>query len=190
MLGPEAAANAIAKLLEGNVPTKIVALRARLGLAVDDLESPREYLAHDEPELALDRWPAVLVVPQGMSSIQLVDVVDGASVYECTYQLRTFVFYREQDFTATARGRDRLTLAVREVILESLSAGTSGARIDPTSLRESYSETDREDARTIAGAYVDLDLTLTESLAPEIIGQVETAVPQVTAIISTGGDDE
>ena len=101
-----------------------------------------------------------------------------------------FIFYRGQNFATTARGRDRLTLAAREVILESLSAATAEARINPASLRESYSELDLEAARTIAGAYVDLDLTLTESLAPEIIGQVETAVPQVTAIISTGGDDE
>lgn len=183
MRGMREAKRITAAKLEARLPAVLETLAAQEGPeAVAALETPRFYATHEAPQLALDEWPAVVVVGQEAGDLRLVDRLDeGASygdVYEATYRLRVFTFARAQSYAEVSAARDRLALAVRQVLLEELSVGDDDARVDPTSIRESYSDVMPDElGRSVAAAFLEVAITLTETVTLTALATVAGAEP-------------
>lgn len=180
MRGPDAAATLLADHLEAKVPDKVHELEERLELAPGTVELPGLYTAEDRPQLAIEEWPAVLVIPRE-AELTVVDVIEASTVYRVTYRLRVYLFARAQEFADTSRLRHRLMLAVREVLLGKLDLGDPDAAIDASRYRESYSDVDVDprDQRSIAGAYAELSLILEETMTTDLLRQ-GPLTPEVT----------
>ncbi len=182
MIGPEGAANALAELLTEHLADQAAQVVARLEVHDEDatrLERSYYVPQRIEPrqlnDLPIDDWPAFLVVARRLTRLKPVDVSAAAAsasatVYAATYELRVFTYARGLDDATTDLARKRLTLAVRETLLEHLAftvtvggAEVSGT-IDPLSIVEEYSDIgfDEELAATIAASQTDLTATLEE----------------------------
>jgi hypothetical protein len=184
MRGPDSAAKLVAGRLEARVPLKITELETRLGLTPGSIELPRLYASEERPQIELDLWPAIIVVPQG-SELRAVEILNAGIAYAVTYRLRVYSFARGQEFAETSTARHRLALAVREVLLERPSLGDPGARIDPSLYRESYSDVDvdERDGRSIAGAFAEVSLIIEETMASiESIGHPGPLIPEATGL--------
>lgn len=182
MIGPEGAANALAELLTEHLADQAARVVDRLEVHDEDatrLERSYYVPQRIEPrqllDLPIDHWPAFLVVARRLTRLKPVDVSAAAAsasatVFAATYELRVFTYARGLDDATTDLARKRLTLAVRETLLEHLAftvtvggeqvAGT----IDPLSIAEEYSDIgyDEELAATIAASQTDLTATLEE----------------------------
>lgn len=189
MLGPEGAASHAVAWLAERIPDRLRVLEARYQLDAGSLPNPAQVLDHERGPIAVEDWPAVFVLPQRVESIRLVEVRDDSSeVYLVTYALRVLAWVRSDGYQATDQLRKRYVLAIREALLErkSLSpaptygSGDYGTAIednvvDPSSIREDYSDVMVDEAkRTIAGAWIDVNLIVAEVL--------EAAVPLGTAL--------
>lgn len=184
MRGPDDAARLVAGRLERRVPLKLIELEGRLGLPPATIDRPRLYAAEERPQIELDLWPAIIVVPREADLI-LTDRVSGSETYDVNYRLRVYAFARGETFEETSTARHRLALAVREVILERPSLGDAGARVDVSGYRESYSDVDIEDrdGRSIAGAYAEFGLIIEETMASvEGIGHPGPLTKQVLGL--------
>lgn len=182
MIGPEGAAAAIAGLLEEHLPAMAVRVVERLEVHEPDatrLERAYYVPQRIEPrqllDLPVDDWPAFLVVARRLARLKPVDVgaaaaTASATVFAATYELRVFTYARGLTDELTDLARKRLTLAVRETLLEHLAfrVTVGGAEvagtIDPLSLVEEYSDIgyDEDLGATIAASQTDLTATLEE----------------------------
>lgn len=180
MRGPEVATTLVKDALEDRLPAKLVELNARLALAgTEVLGPPALYATEVRAQLDADDFPAIQVVAQDARSLKLVAVEDGSEVYAVTYALRTFLWVRDQEYPEVTRRRDRMALAMREVILEALtlSDAEGGAVVNPETLRESYAEPANDSVgRSIAASYLELEVTIEERIArttgPEAVTSV------------------
>lgn len=213
MIGPEGAAELAAAWLELRVPYRLAGIEARLELeGPARLGRPALVLPHDRLRLAVEEWPAILVVAQALRRLGPVEVrPEVGDVYRATYGLRVFAWVRDEDEAATDLRRKRYLLAIREALLERLtmtgaplpSAGgiaSPAITTDALSLAESYSDLVVDDAgATIAGAWLDVDVIVEERLdnapvdldgtpAPdpepvELVDVTVTALPRDTAAL-------
>lgn len=187
MRGMRAAKAAVAARLEARVPGLLGELAADEALAIGDGDGqvalPKLYATHEAPQLTLDQWPAIVVVGQETTGLRPVDTIDTdtelAEVWEGTYLLRLFTFARAQTFAQVSADRDRLVLAVRQVLLERPSLDDAlGARIVPGSIRESYSDVMPDElGRSVAAAFLEVSLDLTETIARPRLATVLGAEP-------------
>lgn len=195
MQGPEGAATRAAGWLTTAIPRRLRILETRYGLDPNTIGDPDHVLAHERGPLGVEEWPAVYVLPQRLDRLELVDVdADGGETYRCTYALRVLAWVRAEDYATTDLLRKRYVLAIREALLErkalkvadSVYVGDPDAdlAVDPSSLREDYSEVLADDAgRTIAGAWLDVNVTVTEALpGPAPLGTADTIAVDGTAL--------
>lgn len=186
MIGPEGAAELGAAWLALELPGRLEQLATRLELADGQLPAPALVLPYDEPNLALEDWPAVFVVVEELLNLTLAEVhQDGGETYRSRYRALVFAWVRSDGYLEVDELRKRYVLAIREAMLyrKSLTpvptygAGTFGVQppgiaVDVNSIRESLSPplTDGN-GRTIAGAYVECVLIVEEYLAgPPALG--------------------
>lgn len=180
MIGPEGAAQVVADLLEDHLAGTIDRLVTRLDALEGATRLERSYYSPQRieprqlPDLPVDDWPAFLVVARRLAGFRPVDVSAAAAsasatVYAAAYELRVFTYARGTDALAVDLIRKRLTLAVREALLEHLAfSGAFGGEtvrgsIDPLTLREEYSDLGEDDeAGPIAASQTDLVATLEE----------------------------
>lgn len=182
MNGLEGACRVVAEHLAAALPGKTAELRTRLAVTNPiDLPDVALVLDHDEAPIPLEGWPAVMVVGQNLESMIRHEVAATGTDWLCTYRLRVFVWSRGDSFPHTDHIRKRLTLAVREVLMQQRKI-TAAAHVDDKSLTESYSDLDVDDAgATIAGAFLELNLVTLETL-----GTVPTKGVADDLIIDTG----
>jgi hypothetical protein len=155
--------------LKAALPVKTAELRTRYD--VDDeteghlLPDVIRVEAFDQVQLGVEEWPAVLVAGLTTPAMELHVVRPGKQVWKVRYQLRAFVFVRASDAPTVVLVRNRLTLAVREILLQRTQL-TSNLVVDPRSLEESYSElaVDEEDQQTIGGAWIGFQAVAVEEL--------------------------
>lgn len=194
MIGPEGAADRVVEWLTPTIPARLRLLEARLGLDPATLPDPQLIAAQERGPLGLEDWPSVFVLPQRLDRLEPIEQAHpaGGESYRATYVLRVLVWVRAEGYDATDTLRKRYVLAAREALLErkQLAAqpaygtppleGTEFAVV-PASIREDYSDVLVDDAkRTIAGAWIDLNVTVVEVLAgPAPMGTVDTP-PAVT----------
>lgn len=182
MIGPEGAAAAIAELLTAHLADTAARVVTRLEVhdeGATRLErsyyTPRRIEPRQLMDLPVDDWPAFLVVARRLARLRPIDLGASAAdasatVFAATYELRVFTYARGLDDASTDLARKRLTLAVRETLLEHLafqvSAGAEevAGTIDPLSIVEEYSDIgyDEDLGATIAASQTDLTATLEE----------------------------
>lgn len=171
MDGLEGAVDVVVARLKAALPAKTAALRARYdvdpeteGHLLPDVITVAPY---DAIHLGLEDWPAVLVSGLEATQMRRAEVRAGVSVWTVQYALRAYVWARGEDEGTVARVRNRLTLAVRELLL-SRQTMTSTLMVDSNSLSESYSELAQdEDGGTVGAAYVAFSVWAEETLAAE-----------------------
>lgn len=184
MLGPEGTAELARTWLAAVLPARLTAIAVRLGLEPGELPAPALVAAYDRARLAVEEWPAVVVEVENLRSLELVDLDGTAELYRSRYAARLYVWVRGDSYADVDLTRKRYTLAVREVCLANKTLGpfrVAGAAVDaplavdPGSIRESLSpELGDDTGRTIAAAYVELDLLTLERLdGPPALGTVE-----------------
>jgi hypothetical protein len=167
MRGLEGATALVKARLEARMPDKVAEIVTRLGIDPKDLPRPGLVAAEDRPRLDPGDWPALMVVGLEAPQFRLVAVLDGADEeYQVSYRLRVYVWIRASGFEEVERQRARMMLGVREALLEKRTlADAEGARVDPSSMRESYSDLAVErESRSVGGAYLEFLLVLTETL--------------------------
>lgn len=177
MRGLEEAAGVVAGVLAARLPAQLAALETRLGLPAGSVERPQLVAPHDLGRIPLEDWPAVLVVGQTTEDLRRLDVDVEGTIYLVRYRLRVYALARGDEEAATDLARKRLTLAVREVLLGYQALRDAGGTVDERSLRESYSDVERDtDGATVAGAYLELVVALEERLAATGVGADGVAV--------------
>ncbi len=167
MIGPEGVAQLLATRLAEAVPARLTDLELRLDLPANSLPRPSLVLPRDTFDLALNDYPALLVIPQEVRSMARSDVGDdGGETFRVRYAVRVYIWARGEHEQDADLCRKRLTLAAREVLLDRSLLGPDGA-IDPTTLIESYSDiaVDEKLAATVAASYLGVDLVFEEDLA-------------------------
>lgn len=201
MRGPEGVSDHMAGWLTDRIPARLRVLEARLDLPANSLADPAKVRAHEDGPLGLEDWPAVYVLPQGLRAMDLVEVrSDASEVYRSTYGVRVLAWVRADGYAATDQLRKRYVLAIREALLErkaltpqptygsgDYTDGEPEVAVQPASIREDYSDVFTDDAaRTIAGAWLDVDVTLVEVLdGPTALGVAELV--DVTLAADTAG---
>lgn len=189
MKGAEGAADLVATWFGTALPDRCARIRARLNLPPEAFPPPALIAPHEHGPLALEEWPAVLVVPRALADMRLADTVDdGTELYLCGYQLRILCWVRGESVGETDLLRKRLTLAVRETLLSrkqltplprygsgpygggqyGIGVGGPDTAVRPTTIREDYSQlfTDGRHGAVIAGSWVDVQVAVLEAAEP------------------------
>lgn len=198
MNGPEGAATNVVAWLTTRIPARLRVLEQRYGLPAGGLPDPVKVLDHERGPIPMEHWPSVYVLSRGMGGMQLVDVRDDSSeIYQVTYGIRVLVWVRAEGYEAVDLLRKRYILAVREALLErkqltpaatygsgDLGSPTAQTMIAPETMREDYSEVILDSGRTIAGAYLDVNVLVTEVLDPiyPALGTAETIDSDTTLL--------
>jgi hypothetical protein len=177
MDGMEGAVALIVDRMTPALATKTAELRERYDVNPDTeghlLPDFHTVAAYNRARLGVEEWPALLV--SGLNT-ETMRRSDQPGIWLCQYRLRGFIWVRGEDGTGVQLAQHRLTLAVRELLMERRTL-TEDAMVDDASLRESYSELARDDNQeTVAGAYVEFLLWVSETLADADkppLGQVE-----------------
>lgn len=183
--GPERIAAALVARLTSDLPPRLAALEADLDLPEGSLPPPQTILPRDEWHIGVEHFPAILVVAQELIELRPVDRADDATVrYRARYAFRVFCWARGDDDASTDLARKRLTQVTRESLLTVPSAGADGLAVEPSTLRESYSDiaVDETSHATIAAAWIAFEVMADEFLAaPTPDGTAESVT--VTTLI-------
>jgi hypothetical protein len=182
--GAAGVTTAVAQALAGHVPARLALLELENGPLeygsggtdtpeVVRLDPAPRFVAAGQrsaDDVRLEDWPFLLVVAQRVASGMLDETgvsPRGAREYLVGYTLRIFVWARGDGFVQTTAVRDRLTLAVREVLLTHQQVAP-WLRLDATTLDEAYSDValDPDLASTIAAAWVGVVATSVEAVSP------------------------
>lgn len=165
--GPEAAAERVAAWLKAQVPALLL---VRATATATAYPPPVLVQSYESGPLAVEDFPAILVLPQRLTSLRLVDVTPGGETYSAAYALRVLLWVRGLSHADTSRIRFGYATAAREALLarkqataQDSTVGDGLFAVDPTSLVEDYSDVMVDEAgRTIAGVYLDVTVTQVE----------------------------
>lgn len=180
MLGWQAVLDGLAEFYEAEMPGKLVALRARLGvegpLTEKDLKDFQLITTEERATLPLNRWPAMLIESIRKARVRGIDVAPGGGpIYTADYRVRVYLWVREAGYAPATQARNRLALAATELLFENLTLGIPGFRVDPFSLTEQPAETVQDRSkRSIAATYLEFDVTIEETVEVEGLGTVES----------------
>ncbi|MGA1219389.1 MAG: hypothetical protein ACO3XP_01975 [Ilumatobacteraceae bacterium] len=175
MHGAHFAKSYVNTYLENDIPTRIISYRNGWNLDSESLPAPEKYLTY-EP-IALDEWPTIITVAISMSSLERSGWYEGHPEYRVRYNMRTYVWVRDEGSAEATVMRDRLTTVVRSALLDRPCLKATDPRetflalIDEGTLREEYSDlTLLKGDRVLAGSYLSYDLEINEIVAREDIG--------------------
>ena len=171
--------------LSSDLPTRLISYRN--GWNVDDiaLPNPVKYLSY-EP-IALDEWPTIITVAISSSGYERIGHQGLHPEYRILYNMRTYVWVRDEGSEAVTVMRDRLTTVLRSALLDRPCLRAQDPRdsfqvmIEESSVREEFSDlTLLKGDRVLAGAYVGYDLYMNEVVAREDIGRVSSVNVETT----------
>jgi hypothetical protein len=159
--------------LKWDIPTRIMAFRSHWGLDDSRLPTPEHFHMYEPP--AIDHWPMLITVQFGTSRIERIDYFDGINpVFRCTYNMRTYLWVKQDTPEEATETRDRLTAVLRSAFLDTPSfhrftdnaeRGIYGVLLDENTLREEYSDvTYVKGNRVVSGAYLGYSLMLDEAV--------------------------
>jgi hypothetical protein len=181
--GPWQAKQFITSYLADDLPERLVAFRNAWQLDDSRLPDPAKYLAY-EP-IGLDEWPMINTIQMNTRLMERVDYDNYSTdpVYRVTYNMRTYIWVRDEGPAETTESRDRLTTVVRSALLDHPSmtkseelyfpSVTSEVMLDEGTLREEYSDlTYAKGQRVIAGAYLAYEFSLNEPILRQSRGLV------------------
>jgi hypothetical protein len=172
MRGMTDAKQLLVGVLAAGMPAKVAELNSRYGYSGQNaLPAPKLYAPVVRDALEIAEFPALLADGRRADAPVMVDLIDGSGVYTIRYLIRIYLWVLAQSQEQVIEHRDRLTQAVREVLLDGPQLDATGY-VDTTSFVESYSDTAQRSDGRLAGAFVELPVTLEETL---------TATPVATA---------
>jgi hypothetical protein len=179
--------------LEDDIPGRLLQYRNEWNLDDENLPEPQRYLVY-EP-VAIDRWPMLITVAISMSGLSRSDLTHGLDPkYFVEYQMRTYVWVKDDDHEQCTAKRDRLTTVLRSSLLDdpclNLYAQPNHleAYIDESTIREEYSDlTLLKGERVMAGAYLSYNLRLTEVITVDPIAssldEIDTEVNPLAPLL-------
>ena len=180
--GAWSAKQLITSYLQWDMPQRLTEYRNRWQLDDGRLPDPEKYLSH-EP-VALDAWPTIITVQISTLGIDREDYTSYGldPLYRCRYQMRTFVWNRDNQSEGVTETRDRLTAVVRAALLDrpTMNQGPYSQEfqdiaLDEGTLREEYSDiTQVKGDRFVAGAYLAYEFSLYEPVTRRVIGEVSS----------------
>jgi hypothetical protein len=186
MHGSHFAKSYVTTYLENDLPQRLVSYRNGWNLDSDSLPSPTKYLSY-EP-IALDEWPTIITVAISMMGMERNGWYQNHPEYRVRYNMRTYVWVREEGSDEATLMRDRLTTVVRSALLDRPCLKATDPRqtfeavIDEATLREEYSDlTLLKGDRVLAGSYLSYEMHINEISAREDIGTVSEI--EVTEVV-------
>lgn len=173
MQGPWNLRRYVSSYLQWDLPRRLVGYRNLWQLDSDRLPTPVLYLPYEPP--ALDHWPTIITVAINTPSIERTDYTAGANpVYKVTYNMRTYIWVKQDNAEAVVESRDGLTTVTRAALLDRpcLVAGeihdNHELLINEATMREEYSDiTYVKGDRAVAGAYIAYDIQVNEAITRE-----------------------
>ena len=144
MHGSHFAKSYVTTYLENDLPQRLVSYRNGWNLDSESLPSPVKYLSY-EP-IALDEWPTIITVAISMMGMERNGWYQNHPEYRVRYNMRTYVWVREEGSDEATLMRDRLTTVVRSALLDRPCLKATDPRqtfeavIDEATLREEYSD--------------------------------------------------
>lgn len=169
MSGAWTAKEYVTSYLETDLPDRIIGYRNLWNLDSDRLPVPEKYLSYEPP--SLDHWPMVITVALSTPSMTRIDYVDGMNpVYRSAYNMRTYVWVRQDHAELATESRDRLVTVLRAAMLDraslvSLDDEEHDLLLDETTLREEFSDiTYVKGDRAICGAFLGYTIYLNEAI--------------------------
>lgn len=186
MHGSHFAKSYVTTYLENDLPQRLVSYRNGWNLDSESLPSPVKYLSY-EP-IALDEWPTIITVAISMMGMERNGWYQNHPEYRVRYNMRTYVWVREEGSDEATLMRDRLTTVVRSALLDRPCLKATDPRqtfeavIDEATLREEYSDlTLLKGDRVLAGAFLSYEMHINEISAREDIGTVSEI--EVTEVV-------
>lgn len=186
MHGSHFAKSYVTTYLENDLPQRLVSYRNGWNLDSESLPSPTKYLSY-EP-IALDEWPTIITVAISMMGMERNGWYENHPEYRVRYNMRTYVWVREEGSDEATLMRDRLTTVVRSALLDRPCLKATDPRqtfeavIDEATLREEYSDlTLLKGDRVLAGAFLSYEMHINEISAREDIGTVSEI--EVTEVV-------
>lgn len=191
MSGPRLAKNYVSNYLSSDLPDRLLAYRNHWALSTTKLPSPVRYLSY-EP-FALDKWPTIITLVINTRSVNRDGYEEDADPnYRVTYEMRTYIWVRDQGAETVTEQRDNLTTVVREALMDgpSLSRYDSDVpcypKIDEGTIREEFSDlTLIKGERLLAGSYISYDLSLNEVIDVAALGVVQSPQAEVSKLAIT-----
>jgi len=169
MSGPWSAKEYVSSYLQEDLPKRIIGYRNLWQLDSDRLPLPEKYFSYEPP--GLDHWPMLITVALATPSMTRTDYTDGMNpVYRVAYNMRTYVWVRQDHAELATESRDRLTTVIRSALLDRqslVSADDEGhdLLVDETSMREEFSDiTYVKGDRAVTGAFIAYTLWLNEAI--------------------------
>lgn len=162
MIGPEGAASLLVARYAMALPAKTAELRDRL--EVDDafaLPNVQTVCYGPAPSTSMEAWPIVETYSVRSEPVRS----NGDGTWSTGYVVRTYAWTRSTNPDEVARVRDRLTLALSEVLLAGPVLATGVVVRDGWSWSMSDLLND-DQQRTLGGVYFELVLDVEESLDP------------------------
>jgi hypothetical protein len=186
MHGSHFAKSYVTTYLENDLPQRLVSYRNGWNLDSESLPSPVKYLSY-EP-IALDEWPTIITVAISMMGMERNGWYQNHPEYRVRYNMRTYVWVREEGSDEATLMRDRLTTVVRSALLDRPCLKATDPRqtfeavVDEATLREEYSDlTLLKGDRVLAGAFLSYEMHINEISAREDIGTVSEI--EVTEVV-------
>jgi len=186
MHGSHFAKSYVTTYLENDLPQRLVSYRNGWNLDSESLPSPTKYLSY-EP-IALDEWPTIITVAISMMGMERNGWYQNHPEYRVRYNMRTYVWVREEGSDEATLMRDRLTTVVRSALLDRPCLKATDPRqtfeavVDEATLREEYSDlTLLKGDRVLAGAFLSYEMHINEISAREDIGTVSEI--EVTEVV-------
>lgn len=186
MLGIEGAIQLLLARLQAEMPAKVAEVASRYPSDAQQvaLRPPSTYTASIYARKEYAQYPIVEVAPRSDGPGLLDGQVQQIETWSWPYGLRIYLVERGTGFEQVEKRRQRLTLALREVLTSSAALQASPqVKIDKTSIRGGYfatGETDDKDNRSIASTWTDLTVIVQEMTEPT----PGTTLPVVETVIS------
>lgn len=177
MAGPWSAKEYVSSFLKWDIPRRISSYRNLWQLDDRRLPTPEAYYPYEPP--AIDVWPMVITVQLSTPQIVRSDYTDGLNpVYRCTYNMRTYLWVKQDSAALVTETRDRLLTVIRSALLDRpcLVAGDTHNQhdllLDETTMREEYSDiTYVKGERAVAGGFISYDLSMYEAVVRQDIAK-------------------
>lgn len=180
--GPAAAASLLVAYVKAEMPAILAASRTAYDITSEMMPDAKLVTAAELPEVPVDSWPAVMVLPERLVSMRRADVdQSGGPIYWARYRLGIETYVRAQGFEATGALNQRYAGAIAALLARDPQLRVAGAwapaapRVDVESITQEYSPSVAVSAgRTIASARTLVEVTLLE--APRSLGALPSGL--------------
>ena len=185
MNGPKRARHWVNDFLAADIPTRLIGYRSWWGLDETSLPTPQKFLTFEPAQIA--HWPMVYSIVLSTTSVTHTDWdFDENPKYEITHSMRTYVWAKAVNEEPATDLRDDLTVVVRDALMDlpavssyNQTQGNCSAVISEDSIREEFSDlTFIKGDRFLAGAYIQYDMVMTETISREALGVI-SVIPSV-----------